>query len=72
MRVKFDEPRVGQLLLIGWEGDSRQRVLVIGHTPAKWWIRAPGPETVKLAGRARYLAPGEETLVPKHAVRFDG
>jgi len=58
----------GLLLLEGWAGRTETPVEVVGQTEKKYRIRAI-TET-RLAGRYRWLAAGETTLVPKHAVRI--
>lgn len=58
----------GVLGLDGWAGYTEQPVLVVGETPRRYRIRAIA--ITRLAGRGRYLEAGEETLVPKTAVRF--
>jgi len=63
-----DEPVIGELVLDGWEGRTYQRVEVIGHTPKRLRIRAI--ERTRLAGRRRYLEPGQTALVPTRAVRL--
>jgi hypothetical protein len=55
------------LVLSGWHGTSVQPVLTVGVTPKRFRIRAV--QRTKLAGRDRWLEPGQETLVPKFAVR---
>lgn len=50
----------------GWHGVIPQQILVVGQTPKKFRIQAI--IVTKLAGRGRYLDPGQRTLVPKHAV----
>ena len=54
------------IFLDGWGGASKQKVELVGETPKKYRIRAI--ELTKLAGRSRWLPPGQETLVPKTAV----
>lgn len=58
----------GLLLLEGWEGRTETPVEVVGCTKKKYRIRAI--TRTRLAGRYRWLAAGETTLVPKHAVRL--
>jgi hypothetical protein len=62
-----DTPVYSYLVLAGWGGTSRTLVLTVGSTPKRFRIRAL--TRTKLAGRCRWLEPGEEALVPKHAVR---
>ena len=61
--------QIGFLGLQGWEGLTWTPVTVVGATKAKYRIQAV-VET-KLAGRSRWIAPGEVTLVPKGAIRFE-
>jgi hypothetical protein len=68
--MTLSPPCAALLLLDGYAGASLQRVLVIGETPQRWRIRAV--ERTKLAGRGRWLEPGGEALVPKHAIRLTG
>jgi len=56
----------GWLCLHGWHGTSYRRVEVVGETPKRFRIRAI--DETRLAGRRRFLAPGEEALVPKTAL----
>lgn len=60
--------RIGYLGLSGWAGDRWRKVEVIGETPKRYRIRAI--EKTKLAGRNRWIHPGETALVPKYAVRL--
>lgn len=55
------------LLLQGWDGCSRQAVTVVGETPKRYRITCSA-STVRLAGRNRYMNPGECKLVPRGAV----
>lgn len=55
------------LLLQGWHGCSRQAVTVIGETPKRYRITC-SYSPVRLAGRNRYMYPGESKLVPRDAV----
>lgn len=51
-----------------WAGSSaRTEVEILAETPKRYRIRAIG--RTSLAGRSRCLEPGQEALVPKHAVR---
>jgi hypothetical protein len=56
------------LRLTGWEGCSESPVSVVGETPKRYRITAD--QRTKLAGRNRWLAPGERVLVPKNAIKF--
>ena len=60
-------PVASLLVLTGWHGTSTQWVVTVGLTPARFRIRAV--TRTRLAGRGRWLEPGEETLVPRYAVR---
>ena len=62
-------PCKAQIALNGWGGLMLQEVEVLGETPTRYRIRGLQPST-RLAGRHRYLAAGETTLVPKHAVAW--
>lgn len=62
--------RIGYLQLDGWAGRRDHKVEVVGETPHKYRIRAI--ERTKLAGRQRWINPGETALVPKYAVRDVG
>lgn len=56
------------LHLDGWEGRTKQAVVIVGESARSYRITPAGDERVKLGGRSRWLAPGETTLVPKRAV----
>lgn len=60
-------PVYSYLVIVGWHGSSATRVITVGMTAKKFRIRAI--ERTRLAGRGRWLEPGEEALVPKTAVR---
>jgi len=60
-------PVYSYLVLSGWHGTSSTRVITVGATPQRYRIRAI--TRTRLPGRGRWLEPGEETLVPKTAVR---
>ena len=70
MVTRVDPPMPAILTLEGWEGRTLSRVLLVGITPKRAVIRAPGPDAVKLAGRNRWLEAGNETRVPRYAVRL--
>jgi hypothetical protein len=70
--TRIDPPLPAVLALDGWAGRSLERVLVVGATPKRYVIRAPGPDAVRLAGRRRWLEAGNETRVPRTAVRIVG
>lgn len=59
--------RIGDLMLDGWAGARARQVEIVGETPQRYRIRAI--ERTKLAGRSRWINPGETALVPKYAVR---
>jgi hypothetical protein len=61
--------RFGILCMEGWEGRTENRVEIIDETPKRYRIRAD--RRIKLAGRCRWLEPGDDVLVPKTAVRFE-
>lgn len=57
------------LVIAGWHGTTATPVLTVGMTPKRFRIRAI--TRTRLAGRGRWLNPGEEALVPRSAVRHD-
>lgn len=61
-------PTPGDFVLDGWNGRTRQRVIVLSETPKRFRIATAEDKPVKLGGRDRWLHPGETVLVPKHAV----
>lgn len=63
-----DAPVLATIALDGWSGRSRQDVEVVGETRTRYRIRAI--VWTRLAGRNRWLGPGEVALVPKRAVGF--
>lgn len=54
------------LTICGWHGTTSTRVVIVGRTSKRVRIRAI--TRTKLAGRNRWLEPGEEALVPNTAV----
>lgn len=60
-------PRYGWLQLDGWAGRTQHKVEVVGETDKRYRIKAI--TLTKLAGRMRWLRPGDTVLIPKHAVR---
>jgi len=58
--------QTGMLLMNG--GRMETRVRVIGETLTRFRIQAI--ERTRLAGRSRYLEPGDTLLVPKYAIRL--
>lgn len=64
----FDPPRPATIALDSWAGRYRVSVHVIGETPKRYRVR--WLEHANIPAR-RTVAPGDVTLVPKHAVRFD-
>lgn len=60
-------PVYSYLVISGWHGTSSTRVITVGSTPKRFRIKAI--TRTKLAGRGRWLEPGQEALVPKTAVR---
>ena len=60
-------PVYSYLVISGWSGASATKVITVGSTPQRFRIRAI--TRTRLAGRNRWLEPGEEALVPKTAVR---
>lgn len=61
--------RYGYLRLDSFAGRSERKVEIVSETPKRYRIRAI--EATKLAGRQRWIQPGETALVPKYAIRFD-
>ena len=61
--------RRAKIVLDGWAGRTEQEVWVVGETAKRYRIEAIAK--TGLAGRQRSLMPGEQALVPKHAVRFE-
>lgn len=59
-----DEPRRGTLWFDGWSVPFGQPVEVVDEST----IVGGSPDPITLAGRRRYLDPGETALVPKYAV----
>lgn len=62
-------PAFAWLTTQGWNGIMQTRVLVVRQTTKRARIRAI--TRTKLAGRNRWLEPGQEASVPDSAVRFD-
>lgn len=60
-------PIYSYLVLSGWHGSSAVKVITVGETPTRFRIQAI--TRTRLAGRGRWLEPGDTALVPKHAVR---
>lgn len=60
--------RAALLVKGGWGGRTETEVKVIGETPKRYRIEAI--TRTKLAGRERWIGPGETALVPKYAVHF--
>lgn len=60
-------PVYSYLTITGWHGSTSTLVMTVGMTPKRFRIRAI--TRTRLAGRNRWLDPGEEALVPKSAVR---
>ncbi|MDQ6900234.1 MAG: hypothetical protein M3072_12125 [Candidatus Dormibacteraeota bacterium] len=58
--------RPAQIHRNGWAGRSSQEVLVVEETAKRYRIQAI--TRTRLAGRRRWLDPGQTALVPKHAV----
>lgn len=67
---RCSKEKAAWLHLDGWEGRTKQAVLVVGDTPTQYRIKPIGDEPVKLAGRSRWLLPGNTVLVPKIAITF--
>lgn len=60
-------PVYSYLSISGWHGTTTTLVVTVGWTPKRYRIRAI--TRTRLAGRNRWLEPGQETLVPRTAVR---
>jgi hypothetical protein len=60
--------RIALLHLDGWSGRRTEVAIVVGETATRYRVRAV--HTIKLAGRRRYLHPGQTALVPKYAVEI--
>ncbi|MGA7325447.1 MAG: hypothetical protein WBX25_13395 [Rhodomicrobium sp.] len=60
--------QIGMLSIDGFHGRTETRVRVIGETLTRFRIQAI--ERTRVAGRTRYLEPGETVLVPKYAIRL--
>jgi hypothetical protein len=61
-------PLYGYIHLDGWAGRSQQLVMYVRDTPKRIRIRAIN--RTRLAGRGRWLDPGEEALIPHDAFSF--
>jgi hypothetical protein len=59
-------PWLGVLVVDTWGGRFRQHVDVTGETLFRYRIRAI--QRTQLAGRDRWLEPGQTALVPKRAI----
>jgi len=62
-------PWRGLLCLNGMSGYHEMPVLVVGETPKQYRIEAI--ERMRLAGRMRWLNPGERAPVPRYAIKRD-
>ena len=62
-------PWRGLLCLNGMSGYHETPVLVVGETPKQYRVEAI--ERMRLAGRMRWLNPGERVLVPRYAIKPD-
>lgn len=56
----------GTLVIDGFAGRFEQTVALIGETPKRYRIQAI--TRTQLAGRRRWIDPGETALVPKSAI----
>lgn len=61
--------KIGFLMLSGWGGYREEKIEIVGMTPKRYRIRAL--KKTKIAGRQRWLEPGETTLAPQDAVRIE-
>ena len=59
-------PRMGYLILQGWEGRTETRCEVLEETPKRYRIKAL--IGMRLGGPGRWLDKGETALVPKRAI----
>lgn len=60
-------PVYALLVLSGWHGSSATKVICVGSTPKRFRIQAI--TRTRLAGRGRWLEPGQRAFVPASAVR---
>ena len=60
-------PVYSYLVISGWHGATATKVITVGRTPKRIRIRAI--TRTRLAGRNRWLEPGQEAIVPPSAVR---
>lgn len=63
--------RKAKLNFNDWAGCRSVEVIVVGETPKKYRIKTAGEDPIRLAGRYKYLRPGEVALVPKSAVTIE-
>jgi len=63
--------RYGKLHLNDYAGHRSITIIIIDETPKKYRIRTTDNNAIRLAGRNRYLYPGQTALVPKTAVTID-
>lgn len=59
-------PIYSYLITHGWHGSTATLVVAVAETPKKFRIRAI--TRTRLAGRNRWLEPGQTALVPKSSV----
>lgn len=64
---KYTAPVYSYLIVSSWGGVTSTKVITMGETPKRFRIKAI--TRTKLSGRDRWLEPGDETLVPKTAIR---
>jgi hypothetical protein len=62
------EPEIALLCLDGYAGRSKTKVLVIKECPKRILIEAI--TRTQLAGRSRWLDPGQRAYVPKRAIKW--
>jgi hypothetical protein len=67
--IAEDADRFGLIHLDGWSGRTTERVRIVGETPQRYRVEAI--TRTRLAGRCRWLAPGDRALVPKRAVSIE-
>lgn len=65
---EHEAPLYGYIQLDGWEGRTQQLVEFVGDTPKR--VRFRAINRTKLAGRSRWLEPGQTALIPHHAFTF--
>lgn len=68
--MKLELPCRANLVLDGFGGRSYTPITIIRETPKRYEIRNDMEKhAIKLAGRGRWLMPGDTVLVPKTAIQ---